>query len=125
MRADMRCIALAAITPLLEKNVLKTLNVDVPVVFSMSRLVVLAFATGVMRQLWSAGIAGWPDATFAIAVVLALPILGALDRVAPERVVDVLTALIGRVGIGETRRVANVYADAEREPSKFDDHRID
>ena len=125
MRAEVRCIALAAITPLLEKNVLKTLNVDVPVVFSMSRLVVLAFATGVMRQLWSAGIAGWPEATLAIAVVLALPILGALDRVPPERIIDVATALIGRVGIGDTRRVTSAYAVAEREPSKFDDHRID
>ena len=125
MRTELRCIALAAVTPLLEKNVLKTLNMDVPLVFSMSRLVVLAFATGVMRQLWSAGIAGWPDATLAIAVVLALPILGALDRVAPERVVDLATALIGRVATGETRRVANAYAGAEREPSKFDDHRID
>lgn len=125
MRAQLQCIALAAITPLLEKNVLKTLNMDVPLVFSMSRLVVLAFATGVMRQLWYAGIAGWPDATLAIAVVLALPILGALDRVAPERVVDVAMALIGRVGTGETRRVTNAYAGAEREPSKYDDHRAD
>ena len=125
MRAHLRSIALAAITPLLEKNALKTVNMDVPVVFSMSRLVVLVFATGVMRQLWSAGIAGWPDATLAIAVVLALPILGALDRVAPERIVDLATALIGRVGTGDTRRVANAYAGTDREPSKYDDHRID
>ena len=125
MRAQLQCIALAVVTPLLEKNVLKTLHMDVPLVFSMSRLVVLAFATGVMRQLWYAGIAGWPDATLAIAVVLALPILGALDRVAPERVVDVATALVGRVGTGEARRVANAYAGADREPSKYDDHRAD
>ena len=125
MHTQLRCIALAAVTPLLEKNVLKTLNMDVPLVFSMSRLVVLAFATGVMRQLWYAGIAGWPDATLAIAVVLALPILGALDRVAPERVVDLATTLLGRVGNGEARRVTNAYAGTDREPSKFDDHRAD
>ena len=125
MRAQLQSIALAVVTPLLEKNVLKTLHMDVPLVFSMSRLVVLAFATGVMRQLWYAGIAGWPDATLAIAVVLALPILGALDRVAPERVVDVAMALVGRVGTGDVRRVANAYAGADREPSKYDDHRAD
>lgn len=45
---------------------------------------VLAFAVGMVRQLWHAGIAGWPDATLAIAVVLALPTLGALERVTPE-----------------------------------------
>lgn len=65
---------LALLTPLLEKNVLKTASLDVPMVFSMSRVIVLSFAVAMLRQVWKAGIAGWPDATLAIATVLALPI---------------------------------------------------
>ena len=41
---------MALITPLLEKNVLKTASLDVPIVFSMSRVVVLAFAVAMLRQ---------------------------------------------------------------------------
>ena len=109
----LRTIALAALTPLLEKNVTKTLVLDVPAVFSMSRIIVLAFAIGMLRQIWRAGVARWPQATLAIAIVLALPILGALDRATPDQVVDVAKTLVGRVGIG----------DASRQPSKYDDHR--
>jgi len=111
----LRTIALAALTPLLEKNVSKTLALDVPAVFSMSRVIVLAFAVGVLRQIWRAGVAGWPDATLAIAIVLALPILGALDRAQPDQVIDFAKTLIGRFGIGNTGQ----------EPSKLDDHRSD
>ena len=117
-------VALAALSPLLEKNVVKTFAADVPVVFSMSRLIVLAFAVGMLRQLWSAGVAGWPEATLAIAIVLALPILGALERVKPDAVVELAGTLLNRFGVGGVRRVASVY-DAAREPSKFDDHRSD
>ncbi|MDB4877507.1 MAG: hypothetical protein JWM41_3953 [Gemmatimonadetes bacterium] len=112
----LRAIALAALTPLLEKNVIKTLAVDVPLVFSMGRVIVLAFALCMLRQIWRAGIAGWPEATLSIAIVLALPVLGALERVTPDRVVDLASALVGRFGVGSTR---------SREPSKFDDHRAD
>jgi len=121
----LRTIALAALTPLLEKNVLKTLSMDIPIVFSMSRVIVLAFAVGMLRQIWRAGVAGWPEATLAIAIVLALPILGALERVAPEQVVDLTKTLLERFGVGGTRRLASAYASATREPSKYDDHRID
>ena len=99
--AAIRTVSLAALTPLLEKNASKTLTTDVPIMFSMSRLVVLAFAIGMMRQLWAVGIVGWPDATLSISVVLALPILGALERATPEQVVDVTKALIGKLGVGE------------------------
>lgn len=101
------------------------MSIDVPIVFSMSRVVVLAFAVGLMRQLWYAGIAGWPEATLAIAVVLALPLLGALERVAPEHVIDLTTALFNRFGVGEGRRITSAYAGDPREPSKLDDHRRD
>ena len=99
--AAIRTLSLAALTPLLEKNAIKTLTTDVPIMFSMSRLVVLAFAIGMMRQLWAVGIVGWPEATLSISVVLALPILGALERATPEQVVDVTKALIGKLGVGE------------------------
>ena len=115
--ATFRTAALAALTPLLEKNVTKTFALDVPVVFSMSRLIVLAFAAGMLRQVWSVGIAGWPESTLAIAIVLALPILGALDRATPEQVVEVTKTLVARFGIGDPA--------GAKEPSKYDDHRTD
>jgi hypothetical protein len=117
-----RRIALAAMTPLLEKNVIKTLSLDLPVVFSMSRVIVLAFAVALHRQIWRAGVAGWPDATLAIAIVLALPLLGALERVQPQDVVELAKTLIGRFGVGGVRHMTSVYA---QEPSKYDDHRDD
>ncbi len=118
-----RTVALAAVTPLLEKNVVKTLALDVPVVFSMSRVIVLAFAAAMLRQVWLAGVAGWPDATLSIAIVLAMPVLGAMERVGPAQVVELTKTLLGRFGVGGVRRAANVYA--AEEPSKFDDHRVD
>ena len=121
-RALGRTIVLAAITPLLEKNVVKTLSLDVPVVFSMSRVIVLAFAAATLRQIWRAGVAGWPDATLSIAIVLALPMLGAIERVKPADALALARALIGRFGVGGVRRVASAYAE---EPSKYDDHRDD
>lgn len=117
-----RTVALAAVTPLLEKNVIKTLSLEIPVVFSMSRVIVLAFASAMLRQIWSAGVAGWPEATLAIAIVLAMPMLGAIERVKPADALQLARALIGRFGLGGVRRVANAYA---QEPSKFDDHRHD
>jgi hypothetical protein len=115
---------LALLTPLLEKNVVKTLAFDAPFVFSMSRVIVLAFAIGELRQIWRAGIAGWPEATLAIAIVLALPLLGALERARPSEVLELAKTLISRFGIGGVRPMASVYAP-KREPSKFDDHRED
>ena len=106
-----RSIALAVLTPLLEKNVIKTIATDIPVVFSMSRVIVLAFAVALVRQIWRAGIAAWPDATLCVAVVLALPIVSTMDRVKPQEVLSVARRLIARFGVGE--------------PSKFDDHRAD
>lgn len=110
----LRTVALVTLSPLLEKNLLKTLSLDAPFVFSMSRVIVLAFAVGMLRQVWRSGIAGWPEATLAIAIVLALPVLGAMERVEPKQVVELAATLVGRFGVGATR-----------EPSKYDDHRND
>ena len=123
-RSTGRQILLALVTPLLEKNVVKTLALDAPFVFSMSRVIVLAFAIGELRQMWRAGIAGWPEATLAIAIVLALPLLGAIERARPAEVMELAKTLVSRFGVGGVRPMASVYA-AAREPSKFDDHRED
>jgi peptidoglycan/LPS O-acetylase OafA/YrhL len=124
MMRHLRVIVLAALTPLLEKNVAKTLATDVPVVFSMSRVIVLAFAVGMLRQLWRAGVAGWPEATLAVAIVLALPLLGTLEHATPAQVLDLARSLVDRLGAGAVRSVGSVY-EAPREPSKYDDHRAD
>ena len=122
LRRALRVVALAALTPLLEKNVVKRLAVEAPVVFSMSRLIVLAFAAGMLRQIWRAGVAGWPEATLSIAIVLAMPILGALERAKPGEVIALAKVLVRRFGTGGVRRVGSEYA---QEPSKYDDHRVD
>ena len=122
-RSTGRQIFLALVTPLLEKNVVKTLALDAPFVFSMSRVIVLAFAAGELRQMWRAGIAGWPEATLAIAIVLALPLLGAIERARPADVMELAKTLVSRFGVGGVRPMASVYP--AREPSKFDDHRED
>ena len=121
-----RALVLAIATPLLEKNAAKTVaarSLKVPVVFSMTRVVVLAFAISMVHESWYAGIAGWPEATLAIAIVLTMPILSALERVTPEQAITLAKAMLGRFGVGATRRgVENVMG---REPSKYDDHRDD
>ncbi|HEY5061918.1 MAG TPA: hypothetical protein VII52_10310 [Gemmatimonadaceae bacterium] len=105
-------------TPLAEKNPAKIIAQRAPLVLSMARVVVLAFAVAMLRQIWVRGVGAWPAATLSIAVVLALPILAALDRVKPGEVVTLARSLIGRFGIGAVET-------APTEPSKFDDHRSD
>jgi hypothetical protein len=118
-------IGVALTTPLLEKNPAKSTGLarrKTPFVFSMSRLIVLAFAGVMLRQGWMAGILGWPEATLSIAIVLALPILGALERVLPSETIGLAKALVQRFGIGTIRQTRDPFAN---EPSKFDDHRND
>lgn len=121
-----RALLLAIATPLLEKNAAKTVaarSLKVPVVFSMARVIVLAFAISMVHQDWSAGVAGWPEATLSIAIVLAMPILSALERVSPAEAVALARAMLGRFGLGDTRRgIENAIG---RQPSKHDDHRND
>lgn len=114
-------VLMAVITPLLEKNPAKALATSGSAfVFSMSRLVVLGFATAMLRQVWQRGLGGWPDATLSIAIVLALPLLGALDRVSPEQVLAFGGAVIGRFGIGEPQLAG---WSNNGEPTRFDNHR--
>ena len=114
-------VLMSLVTPLLEKNPAKALaSPGSALVFSMSRLVVVAFATAMLRQVWQRGVGGWPDATLSIAIVLALPLLGALDRVSPEQILALGGALIGRFGIGEARLAGWSY---NGEPNRLDNHR--
>ena len=117
-----RAALLALVTPLLEKNPVKALAADTALVFSMTRLIWLAFAIACLHQIGAAGVAGWPEATLAIAIVLAPPLLSALERLEPKDVLSLGQVLLGRFGLGEARRLANVYAE---EPSPHDDHHTD
>lgn len=113
----------AFLTPLLEKNPTKArAHPRVRLVFSMSRLIVLAFACAMLRQIWHVGVAGWPESTLAVAVVLALPIVSALERVRPEDVVGLGKTLLSRFGTGAVRRQGSLFSGDVREPMKFDDH---
>jgi hypothetical protein len=123
--AAARVAMLATLTPLLEKNVIKTLSVDVPFIFSMSRVIVLGFALAMLRQIWRMGISGWPEATLSMAIVLALPMFGALAHVKPNEVLELSKLLISRFGIGGTRPWTMDHGPWTKEPSKFDDHRED
>lgn len=121
----LRAIVLALVTPLLEKNPSKTATFSlcyVPMVLSMARVIVLMFALAMLKQVRQAGVAGWPEATLCIAVVLALPLLNALERVNAKETIAVAKALFRRVGVGGVRRIGTVMGG---EPSKFDDHRDD
>ena len=113
-----RVFFLALLTPLFEKNPSKMQTLSrcrVPMVLSMARIIVLLFAAVMMRQIWVTGIAGWPEATLTIAIVLALPLLSALERVNAQDVLAFSQTITGRFGIGAVRT----------EPNKFDDHRDD
>ena len=120
-----RMLLLALVTPLLEKKPSKTMTFSrcyIPMVLSMSRVIVLLFAMAMLRQVRLAGVAGWPEATLCIAIVLALPLLNALERVKPEQTIGLMKTLVRRFGAGATRQVGSVYST---EPSKWDDHSDD
>lgn len=128
-------LLLALVTPLLEKNPAKRLAEPggLTMVFSMARCIVLGFALAMLHQIWRAGVAGWPEATLSIAVVLALPVLAAMERVKPEAALALAGALVRRFGEGAARPMGSVFTDGDssdddgvdREPSKYDDHRDD
>jgi hypothetical protein len=118
-----RMLLLALLTPLFEKNPSKTMTFSrchVPMVLSMARMIVLLFAAAMLYQVRHAGVAGWPEATLCIAIVLAIPLLSALERVRPEQAIGLMKSLFRRFGEGAARRIGSVYAE---EPSKYDDHR--
>lgn len=108
-----KSVGKTAITPVLEKNVVKTLHLESPLVLSMSRVIAVAFAAVMLKQFWHSGIGGWPDAAMGIATVLALPVMSTLEHANPDEVLAVTRVLLAKLG------------GASAEPSKFDDHRTD
>jgi hypothetical protein len=103
-----RAIVFVLLSPILEKNASKVLSVDAPVVISMSRCIVAALAWGMFLEIKKAGIVGWPEATFAIGLVYALPILHALDKSKPEDVLAFGRSMLERFGVGETRKIGSI-----------------
>lgn len=100
-----------AITPVLEKDGLRTLALDSTLVVSMSRLIVVAFAGVMLREFWHTGIDGWPDATLGIATVLALPLMNAMSRANPEEVLALMRILLARMGPRERAKVDGPQVD--------------
>lgn len=116
-----RALLFAALSPLAEKNPSRVLAVDAPFVFSISRIIVTVFSYGMYRQMRTAGIAGWPEATLCIALVYAIPILDALSKVSVAEVVEFGRAIVARFGIGAVRVVDALIS---REPNaRTDDER--
>lgn len=93
-----KSVGVAAITPVLEKNIVKTLATNSPLVVSMSRLIAVAFAVVTLRQFWHTGIASWPDAALGIATVLALPVMNSLEHADPDQILAVTRLLLARLG---------------------------
>lgn len=94
-----------------EKNPSKQLYAFSPVMMSMTRVTVAAFTIAMLHQIWYAGIVGWPESTFCIALVLALPLMSAFDKLGAGSVVDVFKTLLGRVGIGGTNEIGSAYPE--------------
>ena len=124
----LRAVAIALITPILEKNPAKTASFTtaaVPLVVSMSRVIVLCFAWRMQWQIERTGVAGWPEATLCMVIVLTLPLLSALERVKAADTIAIVTTLLGRVGVGTPRTVATLATLPGESPNKYDDHRED
>jgi hypothetical protein len=118
-----RVIVIALVTPLLEKNPMKTATFSfyyVPMVLSMARVIVLLFALRMLDQVKRGGVSGWPEATLCIAIVLALPLLNALERVSARGTIEVANSLLGAIGRRAAPRVAGAHP---AEPGEVDGQR--
>jgi hypothetical protein len=109
-------------TRLVEKNPATVLAVCAPVVLSMARVVVLAFAAAMVHQVWQARVGGWPESTLATPIVLALLIVNALDPVSPSDIVAVAQVVIERFGEGAVRVTGGIHPAPSVHPSTYDDH---
>lgn len=107
----LRVVIFVLLTPWLEKNHLKTAHLNVPIAFSMSRVIISFFAWGMYHQMVKAGIAGWPEATLCIALAFALPVLAALEKAKPAEVLEFGKAIIDRFGVGDVRKIGNLYKE--------------
>lgn len=99
-RAALSVLAIL-LSPFAEKNPVKALSSVAPIVLSMSRVTVAVFTAVDAYRLATAKSVGWPEATLAIALVFALPVLSALNKVSPQEVVAFGAKIIERFGVGD------------------------
>lgn len=97
----MRSAGAFIISPLAEKNPIKTYSSCAPIVLSMSRIAVATFVVVDAIRLAHAVAIGWPEATLAIGLVFALPVLRALDKVSPHEVLAFGSIMMNRFGVGD------------------------
>lgn len=101
MRTTLLKILATLLSPFAEKNPVKALSSYAPLVLSMSRITVAVFTGVVSWRLAHAPTIGWPEATLAISLVFALPVLAALSKVSPSEVVAFGSKIIDRFGVGD------------------------
>ena len=65
-----------------------------------SRITVAVFTAVDASRLATAQTLGWPEVTLAIALVFALPVLAALNKVSPSEVVAFGGKILERFGVG-------------------------
>jgi hypothetical protein len=94
-------LAAMIISPLAEKNPLKSMSSIAPIVLSMSRITVAVFTCVVASRIAYATTIGWPEATLAMAIIFAIPVLRALDKVSPQEVISFGTKIVERFGVGD------------------------
>lgn len=93
-------LAAIVLSPIAEKNPVKALSSLAPIVLSMSRITVLVFTIVDASRLATAEMIGWPEVTLAIALVFALPVLAALNKVSASEVVAFGGKILERFGVG-------------------------
>lgn len=97
----LRTIAIVLVSAFLEKNPLKVAAVAAPVALSAKRLVAIGLAVVWSIVALSWGIDGWPMAVVGVALVFALPVMAALDRLPPDASVQLAEKIIDRLGGGD------------------------
>lgn len=89
-----------------EKDPKNQLYSDVPIVLSATRIVVyIALFVWASMGLAAAGMPAWPFWTFGSILIMALPILKALNTAAekdPAAVLDFAKSIYSRMGVGDT-----------------------
>lgn len=90
------------LSPVAEKNPVKVWAYRAPVVLSAERIICMGAAILLGRVVWRVPelLNGWPAATFAVFVVLALPISRALSRAPAMAGLEFAKVLVGRLGRG-------------------------
>lgn len=120
-------LALVMLSPLLEKNPQKVLASRAPVVFSITRIVICAFAIGMFRQMLHAGVVSWPEVTLCVALIFSNHIAAALEKLPAADVVAFGRAIVDHLGVGDARTIGSLYprveeaSTPERDP---DDERV-